>query len=462
MSLLGIGASSVRAKAYFLAPTGSDGGAGTMGNPWAGLNKANSTLAAGDTLLMRGGTYSKASGINWTKSGSNGKPIVLAAYPGEHPVFDGGGADWLILISGKYLVIDGLEAADYVSWAIQNTTGSGYVTLRNCRLRRILGKDNAAIVNRECDHIVIENSVIEESGRSPDQTAFDHAIYNTEGSRDVTIRNNLFRDNYGGPAINHYHEPSPYNILIYNNVFVMTKGAERSGIYAGNLSHDIQVYNNTFYLDGSGAAKCYAITLNSGAGTHVVKNNIFYTVGWDAQDALEGQGGNAVDRNLYYPAKDADDGGASSLTGDPLFKAVGSDFHLAGGSPALAAGAAVPLFEGDFDGVKRPAGAWDIGAYQASDGTAVIAPGRSPRGAAAQGISIRKGPMDRYRIEWRPLHAGERAPELGLYAPDGALIGRLRSAGTGYEWENRNRIRGPLFLRSAGADADWNGMLPIP
>jgi hypothetical protein len=447
---------------FHLAPNGSDNAAGTAGAPWASLNKANAALAAGDTLFMRAGTYPKAGGINWTKSGANGKPVVLAAYPGEHPVFDGGGTDWLILISAKYLVIDGLEAANYVSWAVQNTTGSGYVTLRNCRFRRIQGKDNAAIVNRDCDHIVIENSVIEESGRSLDQTAFDHAVYNTEGSRDITIRNNLFRDNYGGPAINHYHEPSPYNVSIYNNVFVMTKGAERSGIYAGNVSHDIQVYNNTFYLDGAGAAKCYAITLNSGAGTHVVKNNIFYASNWSAQDAILGLGGNAIDRNLYYPAKDADDSGASSLAGDPLFKAAGSDFHLTGKSPALAAAAAVPLFDADFDGVKRPAGAWDIGAFQLSDGTSLRGADRTRASASAQRVSIRESAEDRYRMEWHPMHAGERAPELGLYDGSGARIETLRPIGTGYEWENRKRINGLILLRSSGSGADWSGMLLIP
>jgi hypothetical protein len=374
--LLGAGACAVAAKTYYMGPNGSDNATGAFGAPWATLAKANGTLAEGDTLYLRGGTYSGASGIEWTKSAVR-EPIVIAAYPGELPVFDGKGANWLLLVTGSMLVFDGLEVTNYGLWGIQISGGNG-VVVRNARFRKILAKDNAAIVTRQCHHVIVENSLFEEMGRGPDAMAFDHAVYNSEGASDITIRNNLFRNNFGGPAINHYHQPSPYNVDIYNNVFVMAKGAERSGIYAGDGAHDIRVFNNTFFLDGTaGAVKGYGVTLNSGAGTNSVRNNIFHFKDWSSQDAVAGVDGNAFDYNLYHPQMDKDDDGSHSLAGDPLFKIPGSDFRLQDGSPARGKARPLPLnFNVDIEGTPRPAGAWDMGAYQSGDGTFLSGPTR--------------------------------------------------------------------------------------
>src|SRR5688572_20366888 len=47
---------------YYIATTGNDStGTGAIGNPWQTFNKAFSVMNAGDTLFVRGGTYS---GIN--------------------------------------------------------------------------------------------------------------------------------------------------------------------------------------------------------------------------------------------------------------------------------------------------------------------------------------------------------------------------------------------------------------
>ena len=320
-------------------------------------------MTAGDTLYLRGGIYSGVSGINWSKSGTVDNPVVISAYPGEEPVFNGNGATWLLLMGSRYTIINGLEVTNYTMWAFQVAGNSSYLTIRNCYLHNILGEEDAAIVTTQCDHITIENCVLEEMGRSLTQTLYDHAVYNAAGSHDITIRNNYFKNNYGGPAINHYHTPAPYNVYIYNNVFLMAKGDERAGVYVGDSAHNIGVYNNTFYLDGAGATLCYGITLGSGAGTNVAENNVFYFVNWSIQDAVGGLSGNTVDYNLYYPTRDSFDNGAHSKAGDPFFKTVGSDFHLTDLSPARKSALAVSLFSDDFDGSPRPAGAWDMGAF---------------------------------------------------------------------------------------------------
>jgi hypothetical protein len=90
--LLFLMASSGRATTYWVAPYGNDANAGTLSNaPFATPHKAvTAALAPGDTIYIRGGTYSFNSRISpgSSKVGAAGNPIKFWAYPGELPVFD--------------------------------------------------------------------------------------------------------------------------------------------------------------------------------------------------------------------------------------------------------------------------------------------------------------------------------------------------------------------------------------
>jgi hypothetical protein len=87
--------SSVPAQAattFYVATTGSDTAAGTEAAPFATVGKAQTSAAAGDTVLIRGGTFaftgSGTVGVAFSKSGTASAPINYFAYPGEVPVFD--------------------------------------------------------------------------------------------------------------------------------------------------------------------------------------------------------------------------------------------------------------------------------------------------------------------------------------------------------------------------------------
>ena len=99
--LMGCMVSGTTAKTYYMAPNGSDANPGTQASPLATIARAQQLLAAGDTLLIRGGEY--LIGANdimstqesiyacifyFTKSGKAGKPICYFGYPGERPVFN--------------------------------------------------------------------------------------------------------------------------------------------------------------------------------------------------------------------------------------------------------------------------------------------------------------------------------------------------------------------------------------
>lgn len=74
--------SSLTGTVRYVSPTGSDSASGTAAAPLITVNKAISLSAAGDTIVLRGGTYRQAN-INVTKS------LKIIAYPGETPVFNG-------------------------------------------------------------------------------------------------------------------------------------------------------------------------------------------------------------------------------------------------------------------------------------------------------------------------------------------------------------------------------------
>ena len=86
-------AAPLSAKFWYTAPGVTVGtGGGTIGSPWA-LQDAlvkNSKIQAGDTLYLRGGTYTFAVGTNLLVglTGAISNRIVVDAYPGEHPVLD--------------------------------------------------------------------------------------------------------------------------------------------------------------------------------------------------------------------------------------------------------------------------------------------------------------------------------------------------------------------------------------
>ncbi|MGB2866833.1 MAG: right-handed parallel beta-helix repeat-containing protein [Bacteroidota bacterium] len=100
------------AKTYYVAVTGSDTNPGTIDLPFLTVPKAISSVAAGDTIYVRGGLYPIASTINISKSGTGTAPYRLYAYPGERPLLDFSSTalgSRGISLSGKYWHVKGFD-----------------------------------------------------------------------------------------------------------------------------------------------------------------------------------------------------------------------------------------------------------------------------------------------------------------------------------------------------------------
>ena len=97
---------TIPAGAIFMATTGSDSNAGTVGAPVKTLNAAVSKVPAGGYIIVRGGTYR-----DWYHTASGGiatlnKTVNINAYPHEQPWFDGtdvtSTSSWASAGSGRY------------------------------------------------------------------------------------------------------------------------------------------------------------------------------------------------------------------------------------------------------------------------------------------------------------------------------------------------------------------------
>ncbi|MGR6761295.1 right-handed parallel beta-helix repeat-containing protein [Paenibacillus sp. T2-29] len=84
-----LGVETVKANSvYYVSTTGNDiTGTGTLSNPWKTIQKAADTMTAGDTCIIRGGTYRET--VTLHTSGTSAKPINFEAYTGENVTVSG-------------------------------------------------------------------------------------------------------------------------------------------------------------------------------------------------------------------------------------------------------------------------------------------------------------------------------------------------------------------------------------
>ncbi|MFT3780813.1 MAG: right-handed parallel beta-helix repeat-containing protein [Nibricoccus sp.] len=120
-------ASFAPAATFYVAPAGDDAASGTAEKPFGSIQRAVRDVSAGDLVLVHGGKYVLtekqiadmdrlwASVILINRSGTEKKPIRIAAVEGEQPVFDFSEvkpADRRVIgfrITGSWVQVEGLE-----------------------------------------------------------------------------------------------------------------------------------------------------------------------------------------------------------------------------------------------------------------------------------------------------------------------------------------------------------------
>lgn len=398
------------AAEYHVDPSGNDLDAGTGAAPWATLQHAADSVAAGDTVVVHSGSYD---GFNLTTSGAPGSPIIFSAESGV--VIDQPNAvtgDGVNLEGVSYVVVEGFTVQGASAGLIRNG-------LRAVLGEHVIFRNNATFNNFErgiltgfVDDVVIENN---EAAFSQDE----HGIYVSNSVDRPVIRGNYVHDNNAaGIHMNGDESAGDDGVitgaLVERNVIVdngdggagvncdgVQDSVIRNNLILGGHASGITLYridgaepsrrnlviNNTVVNASSGR---WGITIRDGSTDNTVVNNIFISrhsfrgamdVHEDSQPGLVSDY-NAVED--VFTENGGDDGGLTlaqwrAATGQDMNSFVATesalfvapsagdfasaDYHLKAGSPALNAGTQAGVAQYDFEGDFRRSGASvDIGA----------------------------------------------------------------------------------------------------
>jgi parallel beta-helix repeat protein len=262
---------SLDASVYYISPSGDDANDGSASMPWKTIKRSESVLRAGDTALVRGGTYPKDRFWPYF-SGRADAPVVLKAYPGEKPVLtDSGSWDVHIFIgwqAKEYVVIDSICSDSTFGYVIQ-LMGARCCVIKNCEFRN----NNATtilVTNSNKNRIL--NNYFNTTGDPSNEGAGNH-IY-VEGSDSNLIKGNYFtRAGHCAVDLIDYSNlagTSNVNIIMGNTI----EQHWGSGIGLIRQSARNLVQDNRCYFIGEGVVAYPKSGIMAVSDSNIVRRNI--------------------------------------------------------------------------------------------------------------------------------------------------------------------------------------------
>jgi parallel beta-helix repeat protein len=400
---------------FYVAVSGSDDNPGSLPLPWRTIRKAADTMAAGDSVYIRNGTYRER--VIPKSSGTDADhPIRYVSYRGETATIDGTGLAvpddaGLFQVEGKkYLVISGLRII-HAGFAGIYVHGSRRITVEK---NRTLETVSSGIGIWNSSDIVVDGNDVakacsggmQESLSISDVQRFEvknnhvHHVDNSEkegicvkdGSSAGKVYGNRVHDITDVGIYADAEKVHTHDIEIFGNIVhdVTCSNGIQLSTEAGGLLEKIKVYNNIVYRN-----KYYGIAIaDAGLKTvrHPIRNvEIVNNTAWgngipwgggisiynaDARDitirnnicsrnsafqialaASVPKQTVRVDHNLVFPFMGYEDEvrGTDCVEADPLLAAPAKgDFRLRTGSPAVDRGSSLMAPALDFAGNARP------------------------------------------------------------------------------------------------------------
>ena len=297
------------------APNGSDSASGTLSAPYQTAQKLGSSLSAGMTGCLRGGTYSPSSTyvLDLSKGG-----YTIRSYPGERAKLVG-----IVLVrstaSGvtlSHLDIEGtgpentvkVYAADVI---VEDNDVTNAWRGRSCM---ILGSNSGY---GQALRVIVRRNFFHECG-NPANGNLDHGIY-AQNVLDGEIVGNVFW-NLASYAIQLY--PNAYRTRFAHNVIDGASPSIRGGVvFGGDTSYaskdNVVEYNVVAYAASYNITSTWSGAVGSG---NVARNNCVWA----------GSSGNVNTSKGGFTA-------SGNVTSDPLFVSRSSrDYRLSPLSPCLA------------------------------------------------------------------------------------------------------------------------------
>jgi hypothetical protein len=440
------GTKAAFAAEYYVSPSGSDSSAGTQAAPFATLQKANDTAAAGDTIWLRAGTYNCTSQITLSKSGtSDTNRTKIWAYTGEVPILDFSNFSLAsstsdhpaITVTGNWMHLKGLEIANGKvgtsgshSYSMLRTKNASNNTFELLNIHNGFGPGlfidtgtgGNLILN--CDsHDNYDVNGSQGDGQNGDgfgvhyQTTGPSTIirgcrswHNSDDGYDfisqevpVTIENSwAFKMGYGtsgnGNGFKIGSSKTGIRHLVQNDVAWSNSS---SGFYANHSTGGNTWYNNTSYNNGtqynmlassfdSSGNVTGTITL-SGALAHIMRNNIGYPNKNSNMGGVDTQF-NTWDLNITPAASDfasiSDTGCDGPREADGSMPSACTMLHLTAGSKMIDKGTNVGL---PYVGAAPDLGAYEYGAASGGSTGTGGAPGTTGGSPSTGGAKATTG-----------------------------------------------------------------------
>jgi len=379
MLLAGIAPGTAAAATYYVATSGNDSNAGSITQPFRTIRKGISVLSAGDTLRVRGGTYTERidsnqfaipSGTSWDNA------VTIAVYPGEMVVIQAGSLPGVVNLAHSYIryvifdgfVFDGRNVGGFGTSVVSLWGGVNHVRFVNTEVKN--SPSHGVTIywgnGASSDYNEFRNCSVHDNGQTGD---LDHGFY-INGSHNLVEGCRIYNNRaYGVQIYSGYSGlPANGNVIrgnrLYGNGITSNNGG---GIVTGSGSGTL-VYNNLIYENKDGVVVCcgYTAPANQKILNNTVTNN--HRFGVEVQQGT----GHVVRNNILRLNASGDTRflvnvtNSNNLTGDPLFvDAPARDFRLRSTSPAIDTGQALNEVQDDFDKTARPQGlAHDVGAFE--------------------------------------------------------------------------------------------------
>lgn len=398
-------------RTYYVSATGSNTNSGSISDPFKTIQSGVSALKPGDTLLIRGGTYSEK--VTIPNSGSSDGLITVKNYPGEKVIISGANtAGANLTISNKsYIRIEGLDlcnnsgndtpkgisisgagtdiqivnnkvygitsSSNAHGIAVYGTNSTTPVTnlliegneIYDCKL----GQSESLVLNGNVTKFKVINNKIHdndnigidfigyegtagsgETDRARDGLCAGNIVYN------ISSKNNPTYNDYGADGI---YVDGGKNIIIEGNyVRNCDIGIELASEHKGKTTDNITVRNNLILDCTNYAALVFggASTSNGTATNIKIYNNTVYNADTALVVANANSSTNEVKNNIFNKANTVIEGNKgnniieNNMTLNAQFVNPSSgDFELKEGSPCIDAGVSVDAGTHDYNRKAR-------------------------------------------------------------------------------------------------------------
>jgi hypothetical protein len=281
---------------YYAAPNGTSGGDGSMARPWdlsTALAGGNGRVQPGDTVWLRGGTYTGK--YRSTLTGTAGRPIVVRGYPAERAVIDAASSastPSAFNVSGAYSVFWGFELTN--SYSSRYTTSTGNHVRPNVvanyashtKYINLVVHDGGVAFYSDPQFVDVElvGNVIYNNGWDAPDRGHGHGIYLKSDGTGVVARDNIVFNQFGF-GIHLYSNPGSGhlnnirlegNVAFNNGALTATSQGSQNILYGGDETADNGVIegNMTYFSAGEGPSANVRVGFGSlQNGDVTVRNN---------------------------------------------------------------------------------------------------------------------------------------------------------------------------------------------